>query len=257
MTCSATAPSAAAAALVVAHPDDEMLWFSGVLAAAGRVVLCYGDSFWRPEISAARRRALAALPLAGLTPLDIPESGARFMADWAAPRLTAAGIAITDPAAAARYEANFPRLVERLRPVLAGRRDVYTHNPWGEYGHSEHLQVHRAVALLQAELGFTLWFPHYVGPRTWPLARMLADQAGWSARRTVPTDLALARRLAQHYRRHGARTWSVFHRWPAQETFYAQAPDGTPRQSFAGEILCDVSRLRPWFPAPLARRRLG
>ena len=262
-----TAPrpaDAAGTAIVVAHPDDEMLWFSGVLGAAGRVVLCYGDSFWRPAISAARRRAVASLPLAGLVALAIPESGARFMADWAAPRLTACGIAITEPAAAARYEANFPLLVERLRPLLAGRREVYTHNPWGEYGHSEHLQVHRAVTLLQAELGFTLWFSNYVGPRSWPLARMLANQVGWSARRSVAPDLALAHRLAQHYRRHGARTWPALHRWPGVETFYAQAPtraaeqvpDAMPRQLFAGEVLCDVSRLRPWFPARLARRRL-
>ncbi len=259
MDFSPAAPDPAAAediAVVVAHPDDEMLWLSGMLGAAGRVVFCYGDSFWRPEISAGRRRAMASLPLAGLVALDIPESGARFMADWDAPRLTPSGIAITDVAAGARYEANFPVLVERLRPALGGCRDVYTHNPWGEYGHTEHLQVHRAVAALQAELGFTLWFSNYVGPRSWALASRLAAETGWSARRAMAPDVALARRLARHYRRHGARTWSPFHRWPAEEVFYAQAP-GAARRPFAGETLLDVTRLRPWVPAPLARRRLG
>jgi hypothetical protein len=69
--CSATV-------VVVEHPDDEALWLSSVVASASRVVFCFGAVFERPQLSEARRRAVAALPLADIVDLAIPESGAGF-----------------------------------------------------------------------------------------------------------------------------------------------------------------------------------
>jgi hypothetical protein len=237
------------AAVVVAHP---------AVSSAERVVLCFGDPFERPKMSRARRRAVAALPLSNLVDLALPESGAGFSVDWSDPTPTATGIAITDAAARARYDANYARLVDRLREVLAGCREVYTHNPWGEYGHAEHIQVYRAVTALQAELGYRIWFSNYVRTSSWPLARRIGGAPCWTERRTVRPDTALARRLMGVYWRHGAWTWSWFHRWPAEETLYAQAPAGDPgpRHPLAGEWLLDVASLRWWLPWRAARRRL-
>jgi len=243
-------------AVVVAHPDDESLWLSSILCSADRVVFCFGDPFERPKLSAARRSAVAALPLAGLVDLGLPESGGGFAVDWTDPRLTETGIALTDPAARARYEANFPRLVDALRPALSGCTEIYTHNPWGEYGHAEHIQVYRAVAALQAELGFTIWFSNYVGPASWPLAREIGAQPCWAGQCMVQPDEALARKLRRIYRGHGAWTWTRWHRWPAEETLYAQPP-GAELRPLSGEYLLDVTGLR-WWPPPWGRalRRL-
>jgi LmbE family N-acetylglucosaminyl deacetylase len=252
--------SEARSAVVVAHPDDESLWLSSVLASADRVVFCFGDPFERPKLSAARRRAVAALPLTGLVDLELPESGGGVSVDWANAQPTEAGIEISDAAARARYEANYPRLVDALRPALAQCVDVYTHNPWGEYGHAEHIQVYRAVAALQVELGYTIWFSNYVGTASWPLAQQLGPRSSWVRRRTVRPDKVTARRLMRVYRRHGAWTWTWCHLWPAQETVYAQPPAENPeaRRPLSGEWLLDVTGLR-WWPPPWrrARRRLG
>ncbi len=254
-----TASDAGHLAVVVAHPDDESLWLSSMVASAERIVFCFADLFERPKMSAARRLAVAALPLTRVVDLKVPESGARFFADWKHPKLTPTGIEITDAAARARYQANYPGLVAALRPALAGCRDVCTHNPWGEYGHTEHIQVHRAVAALQAELGYTIWFSNYVGALSWRLAQQVASQPCWTQRRIVRPDLATARKLMRIYRRYGAWTWTRLHRWPAQETFYAQPSAGNPeaRHTFSGEWLLDVAGLR-WWPPPwhAARRRL-
>jgi LmbE family N-acetylglucosaminyl deacetylase len=246
-------------AIVVAHPDDESLWLSSALAGADRVVFCFGDGFERPELSEARRRAVAALPLKGLVDLKLPESGAGFSIDWTDPRLTPTGIAISDAAARARYDANFDRLVDLLRPVLTGYGDIYTHNPWGEYGHAEHIQLYRAVAALQAELGFTIWFSNYVGPVSLPLAQRIGRNPVWAQRREVQPDRATARGLMRIYRRHGAWTWNRFHRWPAEETLYAQPVGGVSSDwlSLSGERLLDVAKLRWWWPSRGARRFLG
>jgi len=246
----------AGSAIVVAHPDDEALWLSSALAQAGSIVFCYGDPYLRPKLAAARRRAVAAFPLNGLTDLQIPESGAGFAVDWPLPALTAFGVAITEPAARQRYETNYPRLTAALRPILANCREVYTHNPWGEYGHAEHFQVYRAVAELQTELGFFLRFSNYVSARSWPLARQLASQTRWSDRAELPPDEKLARKLMQVYAKAGAWTWTRLHRWPAYETLYGCRHDAAG-SSLSGQSLLDTGRLR-WWPPPLRdpRRRL-
>lgn len=249
----------ARSAVVVAHPDDESLWLSSVLASADQVVFCFGDLFERPKLSAARRRAVAALPLAALADLRLPESGGGVSVDWANPRPTTAGIEIFDGAARARYEANYPRLIAALRPLLAACSDVYTHNPWGEYGHADHIQVYQAVAELQAELGYTIWFSNYVGSASWSLAQRLGREPFWARRRTVQPDEVTARSLMRVYRRHGAWTWTRWHLWPAYETLYGQpAGNHEARHSLSGEWLLDVAGLRCWPPPwRRARRYLG
>lgn len=246
-------------AVVVAHPDDEALWLSSALASAGRTVLCFGEVFERPEDSHARRRAVTALPLAGLTDLAIPESGVDFRLNPPLPQLTSTGIRIEEPRARARYESNFARLIDALRTALAGLRVIYTHNPWGEYGHPEHIQVYRAVAALQLELKYTIWFSNYVSPASWPLAAHLASEVRCAERRIVQPDRVTARRLMRIYRRQGAWTWNWAHRWPATETLFSQPPpaDPAPRRTLCGEWLLDVTRLR-WSSPPwrAARRRL-
>jgi LmbE family N-acetylglucosaminyl deacetylase len=242
-------------AVVVAHPDDECLWLSSVLATVDRVIFCFGDQFERPKSSGARRRAVDALPLAGLIDLKLPESGAGFSVDWANPKPTEAGIAIANEAPRRRYEANFPKLLDALRRVLVGCEAVYTHNPWGEYGHAEHIQIYRAVAALQAELGYTIWFSNYVGPASWQLARKLGEQPCWARCRTVSPDKTMAFSLMRVYRRHGAWTWTRLHRWPEHETLYAQ-PAGGDMRPLTGEWLLDVTGLRWWPPWRKVRRYL-
>jgi LmbE family N-acetylglucosaminyl deacetylase len=167
--------------------------------------------------------------------------------------MTAFGVAINDPPARLRYEANYPKLVNALRPVLAQCDAVYTHNPWGEYGHAEHLQVYRAVAALQAEIGFVLWFSNYVSNRSWRLAQHLAGQITWTERIEQQPDEALARQCMRVYVRAGAWTWTRLHRWPRSETLYAYQPVTLGRtlaeRTLVGESLLDTGRLR-WWPPP-------
>ena len=238
-------------AVVVAHPDDEALWLSSVVTSVERIVFGFGAVFDDPGRSQARRLAVAALPLSGIVNLEIPESGVHWKSYQTQPELTLSGVRISESAVRERYESNYARLLEGLRASLTGCQDVYTHNPWGEYGHPEHIQVYSAVTALQNELGYTVWFSNYVGARNWTFVRGLAERLTWARRTLVKPDLVTARALMQVYRRYGAWTWTLAHRWPEHEVMYAQPPGSSPdpRHPFTGERLLDVGRLR-WWPPP-------
>lgn len=244
--------------VVVAHPDDEILWLSSVMERADPVVLCFGAPYGRPEKAESRARAVAHLGLERLENLAVPESGAKMLVDWRAPQLTETGIATTDSEAQGRYDANFLVLLEKLRPILSGASDVYTHNPWGEYGHTEHIQVYRAVRTLQAELQFTVWFSNYASAQTRAFAERLGQVPLWQEKFNLPTDQKMGQRLKKIYQTYQAWTWSDWHKWPETETLYAQ-PYGTTKgwHTLKGEILYNAWGLRLWRPVWTAKWRIS
>ena len=237
-------------AVVVAHPDDEALWLSSVVASMERIVFGFGAVFDRPGRSDARRQAVAALPLKEIVNLEIPESGVDWKSYQIKPELTPLGVKIAESPQRERYDSNYAKLHDGLRASLSGCADVYTHNPWGEYGHPEHIQVYRAVTALQEELGYTVWFSNYVSARNWSFVKGLAGHLSWAQRIVVKPDMVAARALMGVYRHHGAWTYSLAHRWPQHEVMYAQPPRSSAllRHGFTSEWLLDVGRLRWWSP---------
>lgn len=202
----------ARAALVVAHPDDEALWFSSIVDKIERLIICFLDVEGRADVTAGRHRAAASFPLQHTEFLGLEESGVFNGADWLAPVTTEYGLAVaprpyTMPTFRGdRYRSNYATLRERLRSRLQGYRNVITHNPWGEYAHEEHVQVHRAVASVQRELGFDLWFSNYCSNKSHNLMlRHLTEFR--SDYITLETNRELAARLERFYRTHGCWTW--------------------------------------------------
>lgn len=211
--------------LVVAHPDDEALWFSSILASVGRVVICYVDIKSRPDWSEGRRRAIAQLPIPDVVSLGLTESEAFNGANWRHPVTTEYGLEVLHRTEALpgisvdRYRSNFTSLVAQLTNLLRGCRNVFTHNPWGEYGHEEHVQVHRAVTHVQRLLGFRVWFSNYCSNKSHNL--MLRYMSTFDTNYlTLSTNVGLARRFECTYRANNCWTWP-FERfeWFQQECF--------------------------------------
>ncbi len=75
----------------------------------------------------------------------------------------------TPPELVETYRANYAAVRKALVPHLEKHRVVYTHNPWGEYGHEEHIQVCRAVLDVGAEHDSCVWvWDGLAGPRSRP-----------------------------------------------------------------------------------------
>jgi LmbE family N-acetylglucosaminyl deacetylase len=122
------------AGLIVAHPDDEVLWFASILDKVGRIVMCYGPSTRQEKIAQQRRRVVAEYPLNNVTFLDLPQPRRLYLP--------------TDEADALDAEFDDRHksvLADRLIDLLAGTTAVFTHNAWGEYGHADHILVNETV----------------------------------------------------------------------------------------------------------------
>ena len=105
-------------ALVVAHPDDESLWFGGLLAAepGDWTVICCSI----PRTDAIRAwKYFAACEVLGARPRLLPfiEAG---------PNEPLSGLDLID---------------------LSGFDQVVTHNTVGEYGHQHHIQLNRLLTV--------------------------------------------------------------------------------------------------------------
>lgn len=221
-------------ALVVAHPDDEILWFSSIIDNVDRILICFLDVPSREDWTRGRRQATQRFPLANAEFIGLTESEAFNGADWFAPVQTDYGLDVKRRAGVLpgfdgqRYRDNFNRLLDELGPRLQGCTRVFTHNPWGEYGHEEHVQVYRAVSRLQPSLGFELLFSNYCSSRSYAL--MLKHVRGFTSDyQTVETNLELARQIEQVYRENGCWTWPFDdYTWFTHECFMKDAAPVSP-----------------------------
>lgn len=148
-------------AVVVAHPDDEALWFSSILDQASDIVIVFGDYSLEPTLGQGRKHALSKYPLATLTHLDIEESVSYNRSRWPAPITTDYGVELDDQSG--KYKANYHTIVDALRELLLLKKPsvIFTHNPWGEYGHEDHIQVFRALNTLRNTFHFELFVSCY------------------------------------------------------------------------------------------------
>jgi hypothetical protein len=233
-------------AIVMAHPDDEVLWACSALRAAEKIVLVYGELPCAQRLTAGRRAAMAAFPLPTLDWLELTESGVFDSASWPEVRETQYGLyphpalrllQSFDPT---RYRALFAEMRDALRPRLTGMRNVIAHGPWGEYGHEDHVQVFRVVASLSAELGFRLWVPAYVAPKS---DALMHRNLRFFGRPTppMPIDAALAEDIAQIYKRTGTWTWFDSYVWPKSERFLPYVAGGAAPGDDA--VAGDVQRI--------------
>ncbi len=242
--------------IVGAHPDDELLWFNAIMKDAGHVIIVYRDFWAQPGLGEARSAAIAELPHPRVTCLDIDEAGTYGCADWSNPTLNDVGIGfsltsavrevkrrvkqavdVLTPASpvyasqsvAEVYRQNYQLVRDALRPHLSPGMNVFTHNPWGEYGHEDHIQVFRALEHLRDEIGFTLWMSNYCTERTLPLAcRYFQSRPDGYIR--LPTDKAYADAVADVYRKHGCWTWDDDWAWFDEECYMpTPASDGKAR----------------------------
>lgn len=116
--------------LIVAHPDDEMLWFPA--KEFDKIIICFSmRRIDKTERNEQVYKTLQEHPLRN-----------RIEAHW----LTSGKLWI-EPTEFEKfiYAKNEMILREILKEQIEKSTEIYTHNEWGEYGHSDHILIHKIV----------------------------------------------------------------------------------------------------------------
>jgi LmbE family N-acetylglucosaminyl deacetylase len=241
--------------IIAAHPDDEILWFSSIIESVDELIICFLDVESQPEWSSGRRKSISDYPLDISSCLGLTESEVFDGADWTAPASTVYGLEIVGMAGSViRYEENYRTLKTVLAERLKGYTNVYTHNPWGEYGHEEHVQVYRAVKSLQSSMHFSLWYTGYFSNKSVLLMNHCLARSNMHSFR-LAANKPLASDIMGLYMRNHCWTWYEDYSWPDQESFIHDGITGSQKDTF-GKTL-DLNYIKVWLPQKKSTRRLA
>lgn len=210
--------------LIVAHPDDDILWLGSVIDKVESIIFCFNDDPRNPGMGPARKKTIDEYPLSNVSTLDIAEPQAWDKADWSRPVATEYGIRFKNGEESDESYLNaYNKLIHILRARVARRKNVFTHNPWGEYGHEEHVLVYRVLKTLQTEYHYDLWFSNYCSNRS--IHMMNHYISGFVAEYAcLPVNLALVKEIAEIYRRNECWTWYEDYQWFEQECLMRVKP---------------------------------
>ena len=199
--------------LIVAHPDDDILWLSSVIDKVEQVIFCFNEDPAKPGTGVARKKTIAEYPLPNVSMLDIAEPQSFDKANWNGPVITEYGLKLSKcQKSDARYKMTYEKLLRSVRYLVADRKNVFTHNPWGEYGHEDHVLVHNVLKTLQMEFHFALWFSNYCSNRSVTLMNRYISGFN-SDYDCLPVNPALAQKIADIFKKNGCWTWYEDFQW--------------------------------------------
>jgi LmbE family N-acetylglucosaminyl deacetylase len=258
--------------LVVAHPDDETLWLEPWLGEDTIVLVAFADLASRPALTAARRLVRDRFPYGVMEFLDLEGLEVLGRSDWRRRSPTGYGVELGEavqPGLREAYQRNHQQLRERLAPYLAAHPVVVTHNPWGEYGHEEHVQVCQAVLDAGAEHGSCVWAWDGLPPAVLAASsmRLRADFYGRQVealpRLSRAADPARFAALKALYDDAGAWTWDAGFQPPARLDYFELMhegelllrPSARPASARSARILGNHLRRAPHVARRLVRER--
>lgn len=208
--------------LIVAHPDDEVLWFSSVLPRVQQTIVCFRPLSECPD---AARRIAEDFPVDQVSFLGLETFGAYHPRNVRFPIRTRHGLLIGNSLPGLlRYRRNYRRLRQELSAAIPAGSHVFTHNPWGEYGHEEHVQVWQVLKSLQQSHRLTLWHSNYASTKSAGLmGQTLAASEVEIYAETVDTEAMQAYR--RFYQERQAWTWFDDWQWFERELYFRLLPE--------------------------------
>jgi len=210
-------------AIVVAHPDDEILFASSIIEKATKIFVCFSDIRGEDNISAiqtkGRRNVQKKYPLDKITFLNIPQASNKnaLKINWE--RVIENEYGVVGGRNYREYKQNFQKLFKVLSTELVKFKQIYTHNPWGEYGHVEHIQVHRCITKLRDIFGFEMFVFGYLSRDTIKLANCKLKTIGPIMLKNK-NNIRLFDKIKNLYMEEKCWTWSDFYTPPTYELFY-------------------------------------
>ena len=203
--------------LVVAHPDDEILWFSSIIKDVDKIIIVFNETK-NEKVYAGRKRIFDSglLPYKNkITYLNIEEADVFNKTNWKLPEPTEYGVQVNSK----KYFKNFNKLKTKLTYELKDFKKVITHNPWGEYGHEEHMQVFKAIEKISKEFNLCVWISGYFSEQSYRMMSLFKNFTSKEFYR-LKIDSTFCEKVKLTYISNEAWTWSDNYIWPQYECFF-------------------------------------
>jgi LmbE family N-acetylglucosaminyl deacetylase len=182
--------------LIVAHPDDEIIWFNPESFDLIVIVFCAVPD--KPRAEQSRIKAISEHPLTDrIEFLKLPQS-----AYW------------RNETRIEQHKNNFQQLEKMLLHYLqkCSITEVFTHNALGEYGHFDHILVHDVVKLI---FHYRASIPVWALPIPNPLAGTRVRSA-----RTIETNYELFHAIKDVYDKYDIWTWEKSYLPPSSQEYH-------------------------------------
>jgi len=205
--------------IIAAHPDDEILWFSSIFNMVDEIIFCYSDVKSNPQWTTGRKQSLSEYPMKNFSCLGLNESEVFSDENFHNPLITKYGLNISKKnISTIKYIVNYYKLKNVLKIKIAGYQNVFTHNPWGEYGNEEHIQIYRVIKGLQEKKNFNIWFSNYCSNKSFLLMMRYISEFD-SEYVTLKTNKKLSYNIRDLYKKNGCWTWYDDWKWFDEESF--------------------------------------
>lgn len=206
--------------LVLAHPDDEIIFTNSILKRVDKTIICFQNIPQEILISKGRYQSALNYPLKNFYQLGLTQS--RFsnkIINWRKPLETKYGI--DGYLNKNDYKKNYKLLFEKLAKILTKDCVVITHNPWGEYGHPEHIQVNRVISELALKKRFEFFVTGFVSTSTLEYSRLLMNRLSSNFIK-YEIDIELYQSIKKLYDKNLCWTWFNDSLQNKYEIFYKQ-----------------------------------
>ncbi len=206
--------------LVVAHPDDEVIFASSILKFMDLIIICFGEIPNEKKISSGRYSSIMELQKKGynIEFLKIRQSRELFFGpNWfnlsESINRDKLGLNLYD------YVNNNRKIKKFLKPMLKDASVVFTHNPWGEYGHMEHIQVFNIIKNIRSEYNYEIFITGYVSNLTEKYSKEFSSQIQ-EEKLIRKSDLNIFYKFKKVYLKNNCWTWHQKYKPPSKEYFY-------------------------------------
>lgn len=202
--------------IIVAHPDDEVIFFSSILKSASKIIICFSGS--KDKTVCLGRKIINEKKLLKKTIfLNLDETDVFNKANWQFPVCKREGLLVNKNRV--EYQKNFLNLKNKLSKIIKKGNIIYTHNPWGEYGHEEHVQVFKVIKYLEKKFKLTIFVNGYVSNKSYNLMKMQEYLlSNIIQHKTV--NKKLTTKLKKIYIANSCWTFDHFYNWPRSEIFF-------------------------------------
>jgi hypothetical protein len=185
--------------------------------------------------------------------LNVCQAKSHNKSKWPHPNETDYGLKLDRyPQFDASYRQQADNVSAALEPHVRNVKNIFTHNPWGEYGHEDHVQICRIATKLAEENEADIWYNSYVSNKSSELMRQYVQGFG-RPYYTMPVDIEKITKIADTYFRNDAWTWMHDYVWFASECF-VQGPLIIQKSPCTGALF-PVNFLRLPFESPRPSRQ--